>query len=130
MCSASRHFNKDKGRALREFAKQRFIASALLQLWLGVVFSASEPLECPPRLPLPAPPQQPRRGLGQPPAQHEEEEAGRGEGGVVELDGHREAQAEAEQPAAVGVEGVEGGEVAAESDEADLGEQGVAGDLH
>ena len=60
----------------------------------------------------------------------EEDDTREAEGDVVELDGDHQAQAEADQPATVWVEGVECGEVSSVPDQADLRQQGVAGDLH
>ena len=81
---------------------------------------ASEPGKGFPCLLLPVVPHEPDRGLGEQPAQEEEEHAGAAEGEGVELDGHHQAQAQRRQRAHVVGEAVEASQLLAVPDQADL----------
>ena len=75
-------------------------------------------------------PEQPDGRLHQGGADHEEEEAGEGKGETVELEGNHQAEADPDQPAQVGHQGVEARHAAAVADHRDLGQQGEAGVHH
>ena len=81
----------------------------VLHLRSNVVVVTAEPGECLPGLALSASPHQPDRGLWQQPAQEEEEDTEEGQGGVVEVEGDDQTQAEPQQPAQADAAGVEGG---------------------
>ena len=74
----------------------------LLHLGQRVVLLPAEPLQRQPRLGLVARPHQPDRGLGQPPGEAQEQEAGHAEAEVEELDGHHLHSTAANQRAATG----------------------------
>ena len=71
-------------------------------------------------LTLPASPHEPDRGLWQEPAQEEEEDTGQAQGGIVEVEGGDQANAETQQPAQAGAALVEGGQRIPVADEANL----------
>ena len=81
----------------------------VLHLRSNVVVVTPEPGECLPGLTLSASPHEPDRGLGQQPAEEEEDDTGEAEGWVVEVDGDDQANAETKHPANVDTVSVEGG---------------------
>ena len=81
---------------------------------------STKPLKSSPGFFLLPSPHQPDWRLRQLPAETQEDEAGEAESEVEILNRYHEAEAEANQPAAVRVECVEAGKVTSEGDEADL----------
>ena len=81
----------------------------LLHLRLDVILDSPEPGQSEASVALSAPPHEPDRGLGQQPAEEEEEDTEEGQGGVVEVEGDDQAQAETQQPAQADAAGVESG---------------------
>ena len=81
----------------------------LLHLRLDVILDSPEPGQSEASVALSAPPHEPDRGLGQQPAEEEEEDTEEGQGGVVEVDGDDQAHTETQQPAHVDTVSVEGG---------------------
>ena len=75
----------------------------LLHLGLDVVVGPPEPGQGAPRLGLLARPHQPDRGLGQPPGEAQEQEAGHTQHDGVPLDGDHQAQAQSCQPTQIGL---------------------------
>ena len=92
----------------------------LRNLWLNVIFPAPEPGQGPPCLLLLVVPHQPDRGLGQPPAEEEEHQAGAAEGEGVILHRHHQAQAQPQQRAQVVGEAVQASQQLPVPDQADL----------
>ena len=81
----------------------------LLHLRLDVIPDSPEPGQSEASVALSSPPHEPDRGLGQQPAEEEEEDTEEGQGGVVEVEGDDQTQAEPQQPAQADAAGVEGG---------------------
>ena len=69
--------------------------------------------------------QEPNGRLGQQPAEEEEDDTEEAEGGVVEVEGDDQANAETQQPAQADAAGVQGGQSTAVADQADLGQKRV-----
>ena len=91
-----------------------------LHLRSNVVVVTPEPGECLPGLTLSASPHEPDRGLGQQPAEQEEEDTEDAQGGVVEVEGDDQANAETQEPAQAGAALVKGGQRIPVADEANL----------
>ena len=64
--------------------------------------------------------QEPNGRLGQKPAEEEEDDTEEAEGGVVEVDGDDQANAETQHPAQVDTASIEGGQRTPVSDQADF----------
>ena len=81
----------------------------LVHLRFDVILDSPEPRQSQASITLPASSHQPDWRLWQQPAETEEDDTEEAEGGVVEVDGDDQTQAETQQPANVDTVSVEGG---------------------
>ena len=92
----------------------------LLHLRFDVILDSPEPRQSQSSITLSASSHQPDWRLWQQPAETEEDDTEEAEGGVVEVDGDDQANAETQEPAQAGAALVEGGQRIPVADEANL----------